>query len=290
MDDRHRSPVVVCMKWVALRPEIDPLTGAVVSDERWEGPSLADQAALEWGLRFAERMATRCCVVTVGPSAANAMMRDALAVGASRAVRVDVDSTVDRQPTSASVANLLAGVIAEWNPGMVLCGDWSLDRGSASVPPYLGAVLGLETACGLVRLEERTDANGWRVERRLDGGRREILHVDGPAVLSVEGVAATLRRATMSAVRHAAAEAIEIVVADRLKAVDWEPTPSRIGPYRPRARILDAPSSADPRRRVEQLTGALVDRVPPVRRTLNADEAAELILDRLRTWRTPDAG
>ena len=283
MGDTEPGPVVVCMKWVALRPEIDALTGVVVSDERWEGASLADQAALESGLRFAHRIGTHCQVVTVGPSAANAMLRDAIARGATSAVRIDVDTTIDRQPTSASVARLIATVIADRYPSMVLCGDWSLDRGSASVPPYLGAMLGLDTACGLVRLEDRTEAGGWRVERRLDGGRREVLHVDGPAVLSVEGVAAVLRRAGVAEVRRAAREPIETVVAEE---VDWEATPNRVGPYRPRARILDAPASPDPRRRVEQLTGALVDRVPPTRLSLDADDAADLILERLRTWRT----
>lgn len=271
------------MKWVALRPDVDPFTGAVESDGRWEGPSLADQAALEWGLRMAARSQTECTVVTVGPAASNTMLRDAIAAGATHAVRIDVDVSVERQPTSASVAAMLASIIAPMKPTMVVCGDWSLDRGSASVPPYLSAFLGLDATCGLVRIAEHGDA-GWRVERRLDGGRREVLDVDGPAVLSVEGVTAMLRRASLAGVRRAATAAVETVVSNE---VDWEPAPSRVGPYRPRARILDAPMSPDPRRRVEQLTGALVDRVPPTRLTLNADDAADLILERLRTWRTP---
>ncbi len=268
------------MKWVALRPDVDPLTGAIVSDERWEGPSLADQAALEWGLRMAARHATTCAVVTVGPAVADTMLRDAIAAGANHAIRVDVDCSIERQPSSASVASMLAAVIAPTTPTMVLCGDWSLDRGSASVPPFLSAHLGLEAACGLVRIAEHGN-DGWRVERRLDGGRREVLHVDGPAVLSVEGVTATLRRASISGVRLAATATIETVTPND---VDWEPTPTRVGPYRPRARILDAPESADPRKRLEELTGALVDRVPPTRLTLAPDDAADLIIERLRSW------
>lgn len=46
--------VVVAMKWVDLRPEIDPLTGVVSSDERWFGASASDRAALEWALRAGE--------------------------------------------------------------------------------------------------------------------------------------------------------------------------------------------------------------------------------------------
>jgi electron transfer flavoprotein beta subunit len=274
--------VVVCMKWVALRPDVDPLTGAVESDDRWEGPSLADQAALEWGLLMAARNNTSCTVVTVGAPAADAMLRDALAAGAAHAVRVDVDASVERQPTSASVAAMLASVIAPTETSMVLCGDWSLDRGSASVPPFLSALLGLDAACGLVRIaEHESESNRWRVERRLDGGRREVLDINGPAVLSVEGVTATLRRASLAGVRRAATASIQTVTPSDL---EWEPSPLRIGPYRPRARILDAPASADPRKRVEELTGALVDRVPPTRLTLAPEDAADLIIERLRSW------
>jgi electron transfer flavoprotein beta subunit len=270
------------MKWVALRPDVDPLTGAVESDERWEGPSLADQAALEWGLRIAARNDTTCTVVTVGPAAAEAMLRDAIAAGAAHAVRVDVDASVERQPTSASVAAMLASIIASMDPSMVLCGDWSLDRGSASVPPFLSALLALDAACGLVRITEHERENdAWRVERRLDGGRREVLDINGPAVLSVEGVTASLRRASLAGVRKAAIASIETVTPND---IEWEPAPLRVGPYRPRARILEAPASPDPRRRVEQLTGALVDRVPPTRLTLGPDDAADLIIERLRAW------
>jgi electron transfer flavoprotein beta subunit len=272
--------VVVCMKWVALRPDVDPLTGAVESDERWEGPSLADQAALEWGLRMAARAKTTCTVVTVGSSLADAMLRDAIAAGATRAIRVDVDSSIEHQPTSASVAAMLASQIGPMDPRMVICGDWSLDRGSASVPPFLSSHLGFDAACGLVRIEEH-DERAWRVERRLDGGRREVLLITGPAVVSVEGVTATLRRASITGVRNAATASIETITPN---AIDWEPAPLRIGPYRPRARILDAPASPDPRKRVEQLTGALVDRVPPTRLTLAPGDAADLIIERLRSW------
>ena len=42
------APVVVCVKWVALRPDVDRLTGTVHTDDRWSGASPADLAAVEW--------------------------------------------------------------------------------------------------------------------------------------------------------------------------------------------------------------------------------------------------
>lgn len=274
------APIVVCMKWVALRPDIDPVTGVIEADERWSGPSLADQAALETGLRLAASWDTTCVVVSVGQPAADAMLREALAAGADRVVRIDVATDIDRQPTSANVASLLAAVTEPMQPLLVVCGDWSLDRGSASVPVFLSAELGLDAACGLVAL---TDSGRSRleVERRLDGGRREVLTVSGPAVLSVEGAVARLRRAPLAGVLAAARATIEVVSPG---VVEWEAAPIKSGLFRPRARILDAPASADPRRRVEVLTGALTNRRPPQRLTLDPDDAADAIIDALRSW------
>lgn len=278
------------MKWVALRPEIDPLTGVVESDERWSGPSLADQAALEWGLRLASSWGATCTVVTVGDEVADTMLRDTLAAGATSAVRVGIETDIDHQPTSASVASLLAAAIrradptSDTSPALVVCGDWSLDRGSASVPSFLAVELDLDAACGLVALND-VSAGSLRVERRLDGGRREVLTVEGPAVLSVEGATARLRRAPLSGVMAAQKATISVLSPGDLQTdVVWEATPARTGPFRPRARILDAPASADPRKRVEQLTGALVDRTPPQRLVLDADTAADVIIERLRAW------
>ncbi len=276
------SPIVVCMKWVALRPEIDPLTGSVVTDERWSGPSLADQAALEWALRLAEARATTAHVITVGAAAADAMLRDALAAGATAVTRVHLDDGDEHQPTSACIARLLADVARPVSPEMVLCGDWSLDRGSASVPSFLAAELSLDAALGLVRIEQ-TDAHHLRVERRLDGGRREVLAVNGPAVLSVEGATARLRRAPLRGVLHAKTATVAVVTVGA-GAIEWEPAPQRVGPFRPRARILDAPQATDPRRRVEALTGAHTSRTPPQRLALDPDAAADVILDHLRAW------
>lgn len=282
MNPPSSSPVVVCMKWVALRPEIDPLTGGVVTDERWSGPSLADQAALEWALRLAETRSTTVHVITVGADAADAMLRDALAAGATAVTRVRLNDADEHQPTSACIARLLADVARPLDPAMVLCGDWSLDRGSASVPSFLAAELSLEAACGLVRIEQ-TDDRRLEVERRLDGGRREVLAVTGPAVLSVEGATARLRRAPLRGVLHARTATVRVVTVGA-EDVELEPSPQRVGPFRPRARILDAPAAADPRQRVEALTGAHTSRTPPQRLALDPDAAADVILEHLRAW------
>ncbi|MTA29080.1 MAG: hypothetical protein F2562_09530, partial [Actinobacteria bacterium] len=82
--------ISVCIKWVL--PNRD-------GDERFAGISLADQAALETGLAVAEALNETCTVVTVGPPAAEASWRDALACGAHDVVRIDAPADNDSAET-----------------------------------------------------------------------------------------------------------------------------------------------------------------------------------------------
>jgi electron transfer flavoprotein beta subunit len=277
----------VCMKWVALRPDIDPLTGSVSADDRWSGPSLADQAALEIALQLAAVGHDHVHVVTVGTPSAEAMLRNALAAGASSATRIHAHE----HASSPAVAAAIAEVIRPLQARLVVCGDWSLDRGSGSVPPFLAAELDYGQACGLVSVSVEGEASQPSVgsnvtllaDRRLDGGRRERVRISGPAVLSVEGSVAILRRATLSGTLAAQKLTIALVTPKHALAVTQ--SAHRIGPFRPRARVLDGPATSEsPRARIEQLTGALTNRKPPQKLTLEPQAAAEAILEQLTEW------
>lgn len=274
-------PIGVAMKWAPLRVEVDELTGAVVTDARFSGPSDADRAALEWGLRLGELWHAEVTVASVGPPEAAAMLRDALACGASRAVLTEVSG--GGLPSWAVAAELARALPLE---GVVLCGDYSVDRGSASVPAFLAARAGAAQALGLVRVEPG-EPRHLLAERRLHGGRRERLALEAPAVLSVESGAARLRRATLQAVLSARSAPIEVLAPLQPWEAGERTSPANVhrSPYRPRPRTLASPDSALPtRERVLQLTGALDRREPPLKVEAEPDEAARLILDQLARW------
>src|SRR4051795_12737355 len=117
----------VALKWVDLHPEVDPLSGAVHDDGHSTGCSEADRAALEWALVLAARWSGDVTAVTVGPAGADALLRGALALRVTRAVRGDGSS----DQASESVAGALADVFAGFD--LIVAGDASLDRGSGSV-------------------------------------------------------------------------------------------------------------------------------------------------------------
>lgn len=265
--------IAVCMKWVDSRPEVDPLTGSVHTDRRTSGASPADEAALEWALESSLRTGEHVLVLTAGPPAAVDVLRAALAVGATTAVRVDLD------PSAPS--SLVARALAEAMPSdvdLVLCGAWSVDRGSGSVPAFVAARRDAAQALGLVSVQ--LEADHITAERRLDRGRRERLSLQRPAVLSVEGGSARLRRAPLRGVIAARDAAISVRSAPVTPGVP----PVRTSAFRPRARVLPSPSGATARERVLSLTGALSDRTPPQRLVLDPAAAADRILEQLRSW------
>jgi electron transfer flavoprotein beta subunit len=269
--------IAVCLKWADLRPEVDPLSGEVVDDVRFFDASEADKGALEWGLRLAERWEATLTVVTAGPAGAEPMLREALAAGADAAVRVDV--ALERP--SDQVATALSAVVS--GADLVVCGVYSVDRGSGSVPALLAGRLGAQQALGVIALEPG-EPGVLVVDRRLDFGQRERLRVSGPAVVSLEGGLAELRRAPLAAVLAARTAPITVVdpgVAPQRAAVRVE----HRRPYRPRARVLPGPDpAASVTDRIVALTGALSERTPPRKVTAEPDEAAEAIVEQLRAW------
>jgi electron transfer flavoprotein beta subunit len=279
--------IVAALGWSWLNAEVDPLTGAISANPRDRGAGRPDLAALEHALRLAERWQAQLVAATVGPSEADPMLRGALAAGAAEALRVEsAGRTQGLRPAllvggQDSATALAAALIQRYGvPDLVLCGDRSADGGTGSFPAFLAAALNAAQALGVVRMEPADDGK-LRVYRRLDGGRREVLLLSRPAVVSVEAAGVRLRRAGLPATLASGHAVIPVVSAPTATAG----RPVRVlgaHPYRPRPRELAGPSGSALRRMLE-LTGALTERTPPtVLGPLSAGQAADELLGYLR--------
>jgi electron transfer flavoprotein beta subunit len=279
--------IVAALGWSWLDADVDPLTGAVSANPRDRGAGRPDLAALEHALRLAERWQAQVIVATVGPGEADAMLRGALAAGAAEALRVEPASrTPGPRPAllvggQDGAAALATALIQRYGvPDLVLCGDRSADRGTGSFPAFLAAALNAAQALGVVRVEPADDGK-LRVHRRLDGGRREVLLVPRPAVVSVEAAGVRLRRAALPATLASGHAVIPVAFAPTATAAHRVRV---LGahPYRPRPRELAGPSGSALRRMLE-LTGALAERTPPtVLGPLSPGQAADELLGYLR--------
>ncbi len=252
------------MKWVFQANE--------PRDARFAGMSPADHAALELALQWAKHIGERATAVTVGSAQAETILREALACGAGRAVRIDAPSS----SSSVDVANAIASVASE--AAWVWCGDYSTDNGSGSVPSFLAAALNASQALGVIGTS--FEDNRMVATRRLDGGRREVLDVRAPAVISVEGATARLRRAGLTALRTSGISQIEVVT----PTIAMHADEFSVHPYRPRARALASPTGVDALDRVRSLTATGSAAATHDVETLAPTEAAARIVRALTDW------
>jgi electron transfer flavoprotein beta subunit len=276
--------IAACCKLVDYHLDVDPISGTVRVEPNSSGMSPADEAALEWALRIAASLGGSVMAVTAGPPESERMLREALAAGATRAVRV----ALERRATSAATATGLAAVLGD--AAVICCGDASLDRGTGAMPAFLAGELGAEQALGLVGVHLPTDgaamAPSLRVERRLDRGRREHLSVSPRCVLSVEAHTARLRRAPLEALLASRRAAIELapVRSPAPAPGDRDFEPMRTAPYRPRSRVVPAPASLSARDRVAALTRSSGERPPARTLRLAPAEADAVLLEALESW------
>ena len=271
--------VIACLKWIDRRPMADVVAAPEETDERFDGLSAADEAALEWALTIGSQWNVSVVAVTYGPVAADVVLRTALAAGTTAGVRIDGSRDADSAAIGAAIAAALS-------PGdLVVCGDYSADRGTGSVPAFIAACLDVPQALGLVSVTLQPDQM-IEVLRRLDGGRRERLSVGCTAargaVLSVEGSAARLRRAGLGSVMSARRAPIQVIPGAPTRAADHRTSQ----PYRPRPRVLPAPVGVHPLDRLRALTdaGGAANSTTGETVVLEPAAAATRIIEALTTW------
>jgi electron transfer flavoprotein beta subunit len=259
--------IVACLKWVSR--------GSEPHDERYAGLSPADESALEFALRQGELLGIEVVAITVGPEGAERVLRDAVACGATRAIRIDAPASTSGFDIAAAIAHQVPGATWVW------CGDYSLDRGAGSVPAFIAALLRAQQALGCVSAE--CGADHVRAIRRLDGGRREVLSLRAPGVISVEGATAPLRRASLAALRAATSAHAPFTTVAASTPVHQMEFVAR--PYRPRAQALPAPQGGSALERLRVLTDATATAAARGE-VIHAEpaEAAQRIVDSLKAW------
>jgi electron transfer flavoprotein beta subunit len=249
--------VVACLAPTDLHSQVDPLSGEVAVDWRRSDLTAADQAALELALQAAETWGLPVLAVAAGPPHMDGVLREAAALGASV---LRLAWTGDPWGDSRGLGRALAAAIsAHAHPVFVFCGDRSPLRGTGEIPALLAAELGAAQALGLVSLAIEPTPASLVAERRLDGGWREKLRVEAPAVCSVEAAGVRLRRASLASALSAAEAPVPVVVPP---AIAGGPRAGSPRPYRPPTKVVAAPLG-DTRDRLLALTGALVSQDPP---------------------------
>ena len=140
-----------------------------------------DEYAVEQALRIKEAQGSgEVVVVSLGPAGAQTTLRNALAMGADRAVHLKSDAP---WPDGLAVARALAAEIQPLSPGLVWCGRQAVDDDAAQVGPMLAELLGVGCVSSIAKFELNGETAV--VERDIEGGR-EIYEVALPALFTTD--------------------------------------------------------------------------------------------------------
>ncbi|WP_283746043.1 electron transfer flavoprotein subunit beta/FixA family protein [Sideroxydans sp. CL21] len=179
-----------------------------------------DEIAVEEAVRLKEAgIASEVVVVTCGVAAAQDILRTALAIGADRAVLVDVGAAALETLQPLAVAKLLKAIADKEQPGLVLCGKQAIDDDASQTAQMLAALQGWPQATFASKV---VIAEGKAtVTREVDGGL-ETLAVSLPAVISADLRLNEPRYATLPNIMKAKRKPLETIAAASL-GVDIAP-------------------------------------------------------------------
>jgi electron transfer flavoprotein beta subunit len=187
-----------------------------------------DEIAIEEALRIKEKLSGEVVLATVGQSAWQEQLRTGLAMGADRAILVKHDGALD----SLAIARILAKVIGDEKPELVLLGKQAIDDDSNQVGQMLAEMLGWPQATFASKVEFADQKV--TVTREVDGGLEAIafnlpavittdLRLNEPRYASLPGI----MKARKKELKEVPAESLGVDLVAKLKVKNLAAPPKR---------------------------------------------------------------
>lgn len=254
--------IVVCIKQVPDTTEIklDPVKGTLIRDGVPSIMNPDDKGALEQALRFKDKHGAHVSVITMGPPQAEAILREAFAMGADAAYLVSDRKFggADTLATSYTISQALKQI--DYN--LIIAGRQAIDGDTAQVGPQIAEQLGLPQIT-YVEEAEFDGKNLLSVRKSTEEGH-EILEVELPCMLTLLATANKPRYMRMQGIMQAFDKPIE-----RLDASSIEVDPERLG-------LAGSPTNVKKSfTKGAKAMGALHD-------DITAEEAADIIFNKLK--------
>jgi electron transfer flavoprotein beta subunit len=190
-----------------------------------------DEIAVEEAVRLKEAgKVGEVVVVTIGPAAAQDVLRTAMAIGADRALHAVTDT--ETQPLA--VAKVLAKLVAQEDAKLVIMGKQAIDDDCNQTGQMLAALLGWGQATFASKVELTADSV--TVTREVDGGL-ETDAVTLPAIITTDLRLNEPRYAKLPDIMKAKKKPLDNVdlaalgvdMAPRLKTLKVQEPPKRTG-------------------------------------------------------------
>lgn len=160
--------------------------------------------AVEAAVQLAEKgQASEVVVVSIGPKQSNDVILTALAMGAHRGVLVETDATLE----TLTIAKLLAKVVGEEQPDVILLGKQAVDDDSNHVGQMLAALINRPQATFASEIVVK--GAELEVTREVDYGR-ETVALPLPAVVTADLRLNTPRNAALPMVMKARSKPLAV--------------------------------------------------------------------------------
>lgn len=232
-------------------PDAEARVRAVGGRVDLSGATLALDGMDEYGVEQALRLGGETVAVAVGPARFEDAVRRALAMGIDRAVLVEAPETLDM----ISQARVLAAVVREENPDLVLVGGQHADTDSQALGAALAEALGWPQVTWTTELE--IDGATARATHDTDEGR-EAVELPLPAVVTTQQGLNEPRYPTLPNIMKAKKK--EVTRRELAEFGVGEPKVRLVEQaIQERARLGRTIDGKDPARAAEQLVRALRD-------------------------------
>lgn len=138
------------------------------------------EIAVEEAVRLKEAgVATEIVAVSMGPKAAQEQLRTALALGADRAIHVETDEALE----SLTVAKMLAKIVDEEKPDLIVMGKQAIDSDNNQTGQMLAALTSMPQ--GTFASELKVEDGKAVVTREVDGGLQTVA-LNMPAIVTTD--------------------------------------------------------------------------------------------------------
>lgn len=206
--------IVVCIKQVPDTTEIklDPVTGTLIRDGVPSIMNPDDKGGLEYALQLKDNYGANVTVITMGPPQADDILREAMAMGADRAILL-----TDRKFAGAdtlATSRAIAGALKQLEYDLIITGRQAIDGDTAQVGPEIAEWLDLPQVSYVEGLEW-DGKKTFTIRKQTEEGY-QICVVDAPCLITVLASANKARYMSVSGICEAFDKEVEIWTADQI--------------------------------------------------------------------------
>jgi Electron transfer flavoprotein, beta subunit len=200
--------IVVCIKQVPDTTEVklDPKTGTLIREGVPSIMNPDDKGGLEFALRLKDAYGAHVTVITMGPPQADAILREAFAMGVDRAILL-----TDRKFAGAdtlATSNALAGALRTMEYDLIITGRQAIDGDTAQVGPEIAEHLDLPQVTYVENLDF-DGKNTFTIKKQLEDGY-QMVEVSSPCLVTVLATANKPRYMTVKGIMEAYEKEVEI--------------------------------------------------------------------------------